>query len=162
MNNVWFVRTACKTLLGSRMRTRLSLILIYANSVPESLLSTMSHKTCFTLLDCVGWFLRCFTRLDELNCTSYSRVRLTQTSLSSATNLYPELITATVNFFRSFLFLEESFLSFKLISYNFLFPELNHRFSEILSFILKTFFLFLEESFLSFKFIFYNLPVPRT
>ena len=54
MNNVWYVWTACKTLLDSRTRTRPSLILIWGISVPESLSSTMFYKTCFTLLDSFG------------------------------------------------------------------------------------------------------------
>ena len=53
MNNVWFVWTACKTLLDSRTHTRPSLILIWAYSVPESL-STMFCNICFTLLDLFG------------------------------------------------------------------------------------------------------------
>ena len=81
MNNVWFVWTACKTLLASRTRARLRLILIWANSVPESLSFTMFYKTCFTLLDSrfghpvehrptlfcktmLDDVLWCFTRLD--------------------------------------------------------------------------------------------------
>ena len=47
-----------KTLLDSRTRTRLSLILIWANSVPESLSSTMFYKTCFTLLDSFGHLVK--------------------------------------------------------------------------------------------------------
>ena len=54
MNNVWFVWTACKTLLDSRTRTRPSLILTWGISVPESLSSTIFYKTCFTLLDSFG------------------------------------------------------------------------------------------------------------
>ena len=54
MNNVGFAWTACKTLLDSRSRTRPSLILIWAYSVPESLSFTMFYKTCFTLLDSFG------------------------------------------------------------------------------------------------------------
>ena len=53
MNNIWFVSTACKTLLDSRTRTRLRLILIWAISVPESLPSIMFYKTCFTLFGLV-------------------------------------------------------------------------------------------------------------
>ena len=50
------------TMLDSRTRTRLRLILIWANSVPESLSSTMFYKTCFTLLDSFGRDFRMFDR----------------------------------------------------------------------------------------------------
>ena len=55
MNNVWFIRTACKTLLDWRMRTRLSLILIWVNFSPRILvIYKLFYKTCFTVLDSFG------------------------------------------------------------------------------------------------------------
>ena len=67
-------------MLDSRTRTGLRLILIWANSVPESLSSTVFYKTGFTLFDSFGQPVkhcptlfckaeldddsRCFTRLD--------------------------------------------------------------------------------------------------
>ena len=72
------------TMLDSRTRTRLRLILIWANSVPESLSSTMFYKTCFTLLDSFGRDFRMFDRKANFVKTSSNiiqhRKRAVQTS----------------------------------------------------------------------------------